>query len=346
MTESDRKSAAMDLMRIIAAFMVVLLHVSATVFNYSYTAGVVFRISAFFNCLSRFSVPLFVMISGALWLNPQKKVDTGRLWKRNIVRMFIVYIVWDLIYAVYNTLAVGKFDRVTFKVNVLNPQYHLWFLPMIIGIYMIIPILRTWTANATEREVAIAVAVFMVFYVLRYTIEEYSYSDVVKAIMTDIRIDTFGLYVGYFVLGYYLAQYGLKSRIKYTVYAIAPVGFVLNLTLCIRRSAATQNPTLSIADSGFLFTTILAVAVFDLVTEYAKRSKKLPVKAGFYQALSKDMFGVYLSHLLVIMLFAGKIVDIMPYEFSIPLATIVTFAVSALGAAVVRRIPFIGRYIC
>ena len=66
-----------DVMRLIASFFVVMIHLSSN-------NGAV---GLMFNSISRFSVPVFVMISGALFLNRNISIKT--LYKKYILRMML-----------------------------------------------------------------------------------------------------------------------------------------------------------------------------------------------------------------------------------------------------------------
>lgn len=60
-----------------------------------------------YNAVFRFGVPIFVMISGALFLDNGYKLNLKRLYTRNILRLVILYIVWSCIYGLYDCIGYG-----------------------------------------------------------------------------------------------------------------------------------------------------------------------------------------------------------------------------------------------
>ena len=77
----------MDFMRVICIFLMVLVHVAATV-NHDVPEGSFYwNVLTTIQCAFHFPVPIFLMISGALFLNPEKEINITRLYKKNILRM-------------------------------------------------------------------------------------------------------------------------------------------------------------------------------------------------------------------------------------------------------------------
>jgi len=99
--DTKKRNISFDLLRIISAFSVVMLHVSGE-YIYRYQVGSLeFSLSNFMNSISRFGVPVFVMISGAIFLSESKMVSIKTLWCKNIFRMCLVFGIWSFSYYVY-----------------------------------------------------------------------------------------------------------------------------------------------------------------------------------------------------------------------------------------------------
>ena len=62
--EKKSRNISFDLLRIISAFSVVMLHVSAEYIHSNPVGSLDFQLANFMNSISRFGVPIFVMISG------------------------------------------------------------------------------------------------------------------------------------------------------------------------------------------------------------------------------------------------------------------------------------------
>ena len=79
----------LDCLRALAIIGVILCHVSAPfVLNLSMINSIEWDVALFFNCFRDFSVPLFVMISGALLIN--KNYGLIDFIKRKFIRIFVL----------------------------------------------------------------------------------------------------------------------------------------------------------------------------------------------------------------------------------------------------------------
>lgn len=125
-----------DLLRVIACFMVVMLHVSAFYWTKLSPSSKEWQILNIYDSFVRSSVALFFMISGTFLLT--KEVTLKKLYQKNILHLFVVLIVWSVLYAI-DTLGFPAFfkkDLGSIFTAVVNGKYHLWFLWSIIGIYI------------------------------------------------------------------------------------------------------------------------------------------------------------------------------------------------------------------
>ena len=90
----------------------------------------------------RAGIPLFFMISGALFLE-REELDLGRLVRRNLVRLLAVYLCWDLLYELVTqavSAPLSQRGRV-FGGDDLRPLSSL-VLPAMLTIYLVLPILH------------------------------------------------------------------------------------------------------------------------------------------------------------------------------------------------------------
>lgn len=96
----------------------------------------------------RLGVPLFLFLSGYLLLSRhpcQTWSDVTAFIKTKWLPLFLCYEVWILVYSVFSFLYWDRFDAKVLLMEVLLMQQppfgHLWYMPMIIGIYLVIPFL-------------------------------------------------------------------------------------------------------------------------------------------------------------------------------------------------------------
>ncbi len=107
-----------DYLRVFATLAVIIIHVSSQNWATTNVNGFEWQFFNFADSVSRWAVPVFVMISGSLFLS--RDIPVKKLYTKYILRMAISYLVWTCL---YNLLSV--------------PRYHMWYILMIIGIYML-----------------------------------------------------------------------------------------------------------------------------------------------------------------------------------------------------------------
>ena len=192
-----------DVLRIIAVFAVIMLHVAAQQFYSAFPSDnwTYFNI---YDSLCRWGVPVFVMISGALFLNPLKRFSVKTLYQKNIVRILLALIFWSVLYQLYIYRHNESFNLFSFISETIIGPVHLWFLKMLLGLYIALPILRTVVSDKRIELYFIIVAVVTSFIVplIPRIIGLYN-SDV--AVIINNQISTVNLnialgYTGYFVL--------------------------------------------------------------------------------------------------------------------------------------------------
>lgn len=132
----------LDYLRLVAIFGVITVHVATSLnFYHQDYAGLNWQILNFWDGLSRFCVPVFIMISGALFLNPNFELNRDKLFNKYLRRIVTAYVIWQLIYCGWYYFAKGS-DLVTVARLLLGSYDHLWYLPMIAGLYLVTPLLR------------------------------------------------------------------------------------------------------------------------------------------------------------------------------------------------------------
>lgn len=339
-----------DLLRIFAAFSVVMLH-SAAQFWYSLDIySTEWLIANSYDALFRFGVPIFVMISGALFLRPDRSLDMKRLYKHNILRLLVFYVIWSCIY--------GLWDCRTFDFSIsgikpyiqemLDGRYHLWFLPMIIGIYVLLPVLKSWVEHAEKKNLQYFLLLFFIFQICSETLRALTVTDELHSILDLAQIEMACSYIGYFIWGYYLAYVGIGEKLRKCIYALVLPAIVCNVLLGNDLAHRAGRPVGSIYDSFGFFTFILVTALFLFTTEVLSRKSFGEKSSWLIRELSTDTLGIYAMHIWLIefLELMGIHSMLLPNIIGIPLHAVFCFVVCALMAALLRRIPVIGRYLC
>ena len=146
--EKDNRVVFLDWLRIIACFMVMLVHTCEPFYfdadgnTFFQSKDAAFWVS-WLDSLVRCCVPLFVMASSYL-LFPVTR-PTGEFFRRRLVRIFVPYVVWMCVY----TAVWGEWSKLPF--NFPFAGGHLWFVYMLMGLYLLMPLLSPWAEKASGR---------------------------------------------------------------------------------------------------------------------------------------------------------------------------------------------------
>ena len=130
--------AYLDLLRVVSICFVVMIHTVYQSFNSLPVEGWEWQTLNVYDSLSRWAVPIFVMISGALFLDRQKPLR--EILKKNVLRLVTAYLFWLAVYSVINQIYYHDFDSTL--THIIKGHYHMWFILMIIGLYLVTPLLR------------------------------------------------------------------------------------------------------------------------------------------------------------------------------------------------------------
>ena len=339
-----------DILRIVACFSVVMLHSAA---QYWYDIPVSDRnwlIINSYNAIVRFGVPIFVMISGALFLNQKGVIDIKKIYLNNILRLVVIYVVWSAIYGIYDctTFDWSAMKPGDFFAEIYSGRYHLWYIPMTIGLYMLIPIWKKWLEGATKQDVRYFLLLFIVFKILRSTIMVIKPMEWLAFVGGIFEFGTILDYQGYLILGYYIAHYGVEKRWHKFIYLAGALGLVINIVLGNYKSLRTGTPNGEIYDSFGLFTCLTVIALFIFGVEKMSKWNVSLRQQAVMKEVSMATLGIYLMHLLWMEILQSIGIDSMMASplIGVPVCALICFAISFVCAAILRRIPLVGKFVC
>lgn len=340
----QRRYTNLDLLRILACFMVVFVHSFPTGYQGATPTSLTWTVLNIYEGLIRSAIPIFFMISGVLFLG-REEFSAKKLFTRNILKLVLLYFLWCVLYAI-DTLGVKTvftdFDFVAFVKAVVNFKYHLWYLPAMLSVYFLIPVLRLVRNN--DKVLKYIVIMFLIFAIGRGTIGAIPQLHSVCKV-ADRFTFAFAGWSGYFVLGYYLYRKQKKFSVKTPVLVIMLIG-VLILTMVLRQSVSILNGKTvgAIYDNNFFVSNALSAGLF-LLLFLRLPSEKIPPKTSrFISKISKYTLLVYLLHPFVIEHLAPCLSDVS-LVFSAPISTLAAIAVSLAVAFVLDRIPFINEWL-
>lgn len=348
----------LDILRIMAAFAVIVIHVSTQFWHSESINSLNWIFMNFWNAISRWAVPVFVMISGCLFFSKNKEVKIKTIFKKYILRLLFAFIIWTIIYSIFS-IVIYKKDFDTVIATFISGYYHMWYLFAIAGVYMAYPLL----INIIKEEQKIKYFLLIVF-LLQFLISNIiKFGDILvpnlnnntlTMVMNNIHSsfnylipgDVLG-YSFYFVLGYYLYNNELqKKHIKF-VYIGSIISFLLTIIGSIVISKTLAKPSDAFFGYFSINVLLMSCGVFLLL-----KNKLLNIKTINRQKtitdLSDSCFGIYLSHVLVLELLSYYLeinAKTITPVLSIPIVSLLIFIICYILTKIIKQIPIINKYI-
>lgn len=333
-----------DVLRCVAILAVVMIHAAITEWHEISVESARWAELTWINSALRFSVPIFFMISGALFLDPEKRVSRGSLFKRRIPRLLIAYALWSVAYAALSVYGPGgSRDLADFVEDAVTGHFHLWFLLALIGLNLATPILR---AVVEDRRIAwYFVALAVPFGAVLPLITGIPVAgDLVRDVLGSMRFDLVIGYSGYFILGYLLhtsrprtSSEGRRALAAWTVAALLGIAVTIIGTTRVSRLAGETD------ERFFDFTTlnvaVVSVAVFAAAKAWGDAHRLSPRWNRLIGIVAGASFGVYLVHPSFLWLLRQFDVttEIAPPLIGVLVVTVAAFLLS-LGASVLLRL--------
>jgi len=344
-TTGKERKLNLDYLRVFATLATITLHVAAQNWQTTDINGFEWQVFNIYNSIVRWCVPVFVMISGALFLN--KNLTLKTIYSKYILRLIIAFGVWSSFYTFLYTD--GKREFV--KYFIIGP-YHLWFIWMIIALYMAIPFLKLLTEKEIIIKYYIVLSIVFAFIIptVGTIINHFGNEDmrwIMDSIITAVNSMKFNVVLGfssYFVLGNYIYNKELSKKQRIIIYLTGILGFIMTILLSSISSVKLQKHLVSYY-SEFSFNVLLeSIAVFTSF-KYVNWSKVKLDKV--ISTLSKYSFAIYLIHIWVLdrLQLSGVNTLSMNPIISVPVISIIVFLISIVIAAILNHIPIVKKYI-
>ena len=337
-----------DFLKFLAIFAIVALHV----FQVWKGGPQIKHIDIYaFSQITRFGVPLFIMISGALLLN--RDIEIKSFLKRRTSRLiypFIFFFILTYIFAHLTNMGVSQVSNIfAFK----------WYFWMILGVYFSIPIINKFIQNSTMEEIEyfiIMIFAAAIFYQTTYHFKIEMFLD----------LNLFLSPLGYLVLGYYLSKkdFGISTNkmvsialILFIVTTLVKFGGQIHVLPLLENFEAAKSAMLSsYLDLGI--TELLQTSAVFVLGKYIYECTQglyLPVKnllqttviSKSVLSISRASYGIYLINTIPTVFFHNTIKHMHLTGTEVFLAiiclSIIVFIVSWIIIVLLSKIPYINK---
>lgn len=344
----NNRIVSLDYMRVIACFMVIMVHSCEFYFIDGSNIGIRslndgYWVSIIDSAL-RCSVPLFVMISAYLLVPIKGSVKL--FFKKRFSRVLIPFIIWSLLYAVLPFIW-GDMDKSEVFDSLIHLTYnfndasgHMWFIYMLIGLYLFMPIISPWLERAGKRaeEYFILLWFLASFFPYIRTFTGYVYGECYWNEFNLLWY--FSGFIGYVVLAYYIRNYltwNLRTQFVAGI-VLYIVGYLI--TACIWYNRIPMSVTLQELELSWRFCTpnviFESIGAFLIIQSIFVKNKG----CRLINDISNLSYGMYLMHIFVLGFVFNRTESL---SFSTPVTILITgtltFMICAIVAKLISYIP-------
>lgn len=298
--DKDRKMH-LDFLRVIAMMSVVMIHIFSTArtdfANHSKVEGIITNTIV---GILHYSVPIFFMITGILFLNPNKKITISVLYKKYIKRYLLVILIFGWGFAcIEQVLNIGVNINVIINgfVNMItgNTWAHMWYLYTLVGVMMILPIIKL-IIDCDNSENKLFKYTFILLIIFS------SILPIAKDLFgfeIGIEIPFVSIYVLYMIIGYFLEN-GIKKQLnmKYSLLIIMLSFIIIVVSNII--SVMYDIESLKVISSYYSPVIILlSIGIFLFAKSFYNKMKNNNIEK-FVKYLANVSFGVYIVHMFFV----------------------------------------------
>ncbi|WP_034445248.1 acyltransferase [Butyrivibrio sp. AE2032] len=304
-----------------------------------------------FDMLGRFSVPVFLMISGYLFLNPQRPVNSSDIFKRYIPRLLCAFFFWSFLYALITSgfmtsrsLAGGVGEKLLHDTSA--GRYHMWYIFTIAGLYIITPALRPVAADRKAMRYFLLTS-----FILTYLIPTLQLIPIVSKYTFWLtgRFDLSHIsgYVLYYLAGYYFGTEDLSPKQRKIIYAFGIGSALIMFVVVSVMIISQQYPAHTYHEYTNAGMPLFGLSAFVF---FRYRFKDVDPDTKIMRAiiqLSKMNLGIYLVHdfgLIAFRKIGLKPVMVAPF-IMLPIMALADYAISFCIVFVISHIPVLKKWI-
>lgn len=312
-----------DALRAFAIAMVILIHVSSEYNSLAYTFSIVWGQFGFMG------VPLFFMISGALLIN--KSYEPITFLKRRFSRIFIPFIFWVIVFIILQFIFYKPTSNTIINI-VFGGGWFTWFVWALIAIYLFIPVLNPFFEKYGMK----AIEYFLILWALTLILQTFNLYP-----FKALNLNYFSGYIGFAVLGYYLANKKFKFNNLYMgilLFVISSV-FIMYYAGILNQILSPCYLTIPVA--------LQATGVFLIFKSVKIKSTNnliFTIKK-FIESISKCSYGMFFVHVFIIG-FIFRLFDMSNFSYLLlPLFWILVVILSWLVILICNKIPILNKLI-
>lgn len=343
----------LDYLRVFAIISVVVCH--ATEMTYKLNLEFISeldnlnQISAFLLfTFGRLGVPIFLFLTGYLLLDrTYDDKSILKFWKCNLFSLLITTEIWIVLYNVFLTVLNGTTFNWKLLVKTILfiervPMGHMWYMPMIIGVYIFIPYVANALKGFSLKSILRPYLLSVVFLMIFPCISIFRLAEKQSVVKSILSLEFSGGVYGLILLGGYIYRRSdylknLSNRILVlliVVFYFSTVGVQL---YCYHRGLAYN------VWYNNLLLVVCSFAIFIIINKIKFRNGDAPPYYTFVKCIARYSFGIYLVHYPVLMILKRYLTS-NALEGALDIS-ILTFVLSFIFVHIVSQCKEVGKII-
>jgi len=374
----EKRIVWLDWLRVMACFMVMVVHSTEPFYlggeGSLITSGCNAWWAACVDSFVRSCVPLFVIASSYL-LFPVSGATVSFV-KRRAVRILVPFLLWSVFYAFYWGEPVTNLKGLALNFN--YAAGHLWFVYMLLGLYLVMPLLSPWAEKVGKKELSAFIGIWLLTTLIPLLRDWVSTEPLAVTfgptgiphqaqfpLWGEASWNSYGTFyylsgfLGYLLIGLWFKKFGSGISVRKSVGIGIPcylVGFAISAGGFLRRVYETtggQFPFDGSVKYAIVWETTWGydtIGVAMMSIGIILLMKNIHRNGAFFSRIvtpvSKASYGMYLSHMVALAFFSQifrSLIDSTP--LAILSTAVCSFVTVAIICVVVQKIPLIGKFI-
>lgn len=345
---SHLRDASIDIIKIIATFAVITIHLSGYGL-YEFEIGSFGWISAaFWDTITRFAVPSFLMCTGALMLSPERDLPIKRLIRSYFLRILIILLFWAFAYRLVLGAGTAYLNGEGFSYKIITDSVydvlmfrhhtHLYYLQLLLLCYILLPPIRHYVKTADDKLLDYTALLFASLAIVLPTLFMFFPFSQIGDFIKLYGINMTYRAVGYMFFGYYLYRKPPNPSRLWIYIVSFVIGFALVFGLTWFLSLRSGSVYTDILGGMTLGPLLMSYGLFEAV-RVLSLGREASSRLVYISSLT---FGIYLIHHFFVMAFRqfGFDVHFTNPFFGIPLEVFAAFILSFAGSALLNKFSF------
>ncbi|MBR4100150.1 MAG: acyltransferase [Clostridia bacterium] len=294
-----------DLLRVIASVMVVAVHVAVHYIGIFKVGSIPWTMLDFIIASTKFAVPVFFMLSGAVILSSTREETYWQFIKRRLLKVAVPFLSYSVIAYLYFCFVKETYDFgvVDFIKRFIGGDIigHLWYLYALIPFYFLLPIFRKFVRAVNRKEL-------LIFITIMFCLNSgLPFLNNLLGVFSDFKITYYsfsyaGAYLNYVLIGYYIHTYvdfrekANRKSIGYLLLYLCCIVFITIMTYIVSEGKLnTSWYNISMLPVG-----ISSIAIVLSVKAWLTNHNVGERLAAAISKLGMLSFSAYLIHMLIL----------------------------------------------